>query len=160
MNSSKLAFANIRKCARDYMVYYVTLVIGVMVFYVFNSLGDQTLIASLSESGAEIVKMMLSLIEGISLGVAFVLGFLIVYANNFLLRRRKKEFGVYLMLGMTKSKVAGMLLRETFYVGLISLVSGLLCGIFGSQLLSILVGKLFEADLSMYRFSFSIRSFF
>ena len=158
MNSSKLAFANIRKCARDYMVYYVTLVIGVMVFYVFNSLGDQTLIASLSESGAEIVKMMLSLIEGVSLGVAFVLGFLIVYANNFLLRRRKKEFGVYLMLGMTKSKVAGMLLRETFYVGLISLVSGLLCGIFGSQLLSILVGKLFEADLSMYRFSFSIRA--
>ena len=99
--------------------------------------------------------MMLLLIDAVSVAVVFVLGFLIVYANNFLIRRRKKEFGIYLLLGMDKKDVSKILVAETFLVGLISLVAGIFIGIFASQFMSILVAKFFEADMSAYVFTIS-----
>ena len=156
MNTWKLAFTNMKKSVSDYVVYFITLIFGVAIFYIFNAIGDQALINDLSESGYEIVQTMISLLTGASIGVALVLGFLIIYANNFLIRRRKKEFGIYLLLGMGKKQVSKILFCETLIAGLISLGVGLAVGILGSQFLSFLVGNFFDADLSQYQFRFSL----
>ena len=155
MNTWKLAFTNIKKSISDYLVYFITLILGVALFYIFNAIGDQALVDDISKSGYEMIKTMMSLLTGATVGVAIVLGFLIIYANNFLIRRRKKEFGIYLLLGMGKKQVSRILFCETLIAGLFSLGIGLVLGILGSQYLSIVVGKFFDADLSAYHFSFS-----
>lgn len=155
MSSFKMALANIKKSMRDYVVYFITLIIGVAIFYVFNSVGDQSVVKSITGTGYDIIELMLLLLDGVSVGVAFVLGFLIIYANNFLIKRRKKEFGVYMLLGMGKRQVSKILVSETFLVGVASLAVGLGIGIFASQFVSILVGKFFEIDMSAYAFTVS-----
>ncbi len=155
MNWFSLAYKNMKKSVRDYVVYFLTLIFGVAIFYVFNSIQDQNIMMTIAESGNDTIQLMVYLLEGISVVVAFVLGFLIIYANNFLIRRRKKEFGIYLLLGMGKRDVSKILVTETFLVGLISLAAGIGIGVFGSQFVSILVGKLFEADMSAYVFTIS-----
>lgn len=151
----KLSVKNIRKSIKDYAIYFLTLILGVAIFYMFNSLDSQEAMLKASSSTLDIVGMLIDLISGVSVFVAIVLGFLIVYANNFLIKRRKKEFGLYMTLGMGKWQISRILVFETIFIGLFSLVIGMLVGVFGSQLMSILVAKLFEADMSQYTFVFS-----
>jgi len=151
----KLSIKNIRKSIKDYAVYFLTLILGVAIFYMFNSLDSQEAMFAVSSSTRELVKLMVDMIAWVSVFVAVVLGFLIVYANNFLIKRRKKEFGLYMTLGMGKWQISRILLFETIFIGLMSLVVGMLLGVFGSQLMSILVAKLFKADMSKYEFVFS-----
>lgn len=155
----KLAVKNVRKSLRDYTLYFLTLSFSVCIFYVFNSIEAQKAMMSISASTADILKTITMLIGYISIFVSFILGFLIVYANNFLIRRRKKEIGIYLTLGMKKSRVSRMLVSETFIIGVISLAAGLLAGVFLSQWLSVITAKLFEVDMSGYRFIFSSMAF-
>lgn len=151
----KLSVKNIRKSIKDYVVYFLTLILGVAIFYMFNSLDSQEAMLAVNGSTREIIKLMVEMIAWVSVFVAVVLGFLIIYANNFLIKRRKKEFGLYMTLGMGKWQISKILLIETIFVGLLSLVVGMLIGVFGSQLMSILVAKLFKADMSKYEFVFS-----
>lgn len=151
----KLSLKNIRKSFRDYMVYFLTLILGVAIFYMFNSLDEQNAMMIVSSSTKEIIEVMLTMLSGVSVCVALILGFLIVYANNFLIKRRKKEFAVYMTLGMGKRQVSRILLGETVLIGLLSLAVGLAAGIFASQFMSILVAKMFEADMTAYTFIFS-----
>ena len=155
MKLFSMSIKNIRKSVKDYTIYFLTLILGVAIFYIFNSLDSQEAMLVVSSSTREIIKLMLSMINFVSIFVAVILGFLIVYANNFLIKRRKKEFGLYMTLGMGKRQISGILLGETFLIGLLSLGIGLVIGVFGSQLMSILVAKLFEADMSEYQFVFS-----
>lgn len=152
---TKLALKNIRRSIKDYAIYFFTLVLGVAIFYIFNAIDSQTAMMNINESMYAIVDMMTTILQGVSVFVAFVLGFLIIYASRFLIKRRGKEFGLYLTLGMGKRKISRLLLIETFFIGLISLVVGLLVGILLSQLTSVLVANLFEADLTHYTFVFS-----
>ena len=94
-----------RKSIKDYMIYFMTLVLGVAVFYVFNSLESQQAMLSISNDTREIVALITEMINYVSVFVSIILGFLIVYANNFLIKRRKKEFGVYMTLGMGKKNI-------------------------------------------------------
>lgn len=151
----KLSVKNIRKSIKDYTIYFLTLILAVAIFYMFNSLDSQQAMLVMSSSTRTVVELMVDLIAGVSVFVAVILGFLIIYANNFLIKRRKKEFGLYMTLGMGKGKISRILLIETVFIGLFSLTVGLLIGIFGSQLMSILVGKLFMADMSEFKFIFS-----
>lgn len=151
----KLSIKNIRKSIKDYAVYFLTLILGVAIFYMFNSLDSQEAMLVVSSSTRAIVELMVEMIAWVSVFVAVILGFLIVYANNFLIKRRKKEFGLYMTLGMGKRQISRILLIETIFIGLLSLVVGLLVGVFGSQLMSILVAKLFKSDMSKYEFVFS-----
>ena len=151
----KLSFKNIKKSFKDYSIYFLTLVLGVAIFYVFNSMDAQEAMLNISESKKMIVKLLVSMLSAISMFISVILGFLIVYANNFLIKRRKKEFGTYMLLGMGKRKISQILVCETIMIGIISLVVGLLIGIFGSQLMSVLVAKLFEADMTKFQFVFS-----
>jgi putative ABC transport system permease protein len=102
----KLALKNMQKSVKDYAIYFFTLVFAVAMFYTFNSLDAQTSMSALNESSMTTIKQVVTIINYLSVFVAIVLGFLIVYANNFLIKRRKKEFGLYLTLGMSKRKVA------------------------------------------------------
>lgn len=151
----KLSVKNISKSMKDYTIYFLTLIMGVAIFYMFNSLDSQEAMLQVSSSTREIVKLMVDMIGMVSVFVAITLGFLIVYANNFLIKRRKKEFGLYMTLGMGKWQVSRILLGETLIIGLMSLLVGLLVGVFGSQLMSVLVAKMFQADMSAYQFVFS-----
>ncbi|MDE6064572.1 MAG: ABC transporter permease, partial [Lachnospiraceae bacterium] len=152
----KLSIKNMKKSMKDYAIYFLTLILGVAIFYVFNALEGQKAMLGLSKSGYQMVNLMVDMIGMVSVLVAFILGFLIVYANNFLIKRRKKEFGVYMMLGMGKGGISGILFGETILIGIFSLGAGLLLGVFASQFMSILVAKLFEADMTAYTFSVSV----
>ncbi|MBQ8965478.1 ABC transporter permease [Ruminococcus sp.] len=148
----KLSLSNIRRSLKDYAVYFFTLLIGVAVFYVFNAISTQTAFLKISSDTHEAVDILKTLLSGMSVFVAGVLGLLIVYASRFLMKRRHREFALYMMLGMNKSKISALLLTETLLIGLGSLVIGLPVGIGLSQLMSALVAGLFEADMSEYRF--------
>lgn len=152
---SKLAFKNASKSIRDYAVYFFTMVLAVCIFYMFNSIYAQKDIMVVTETTAESMKALRQILSYISVFVAVVLGFLIVYANNFFIRRRKKELGVYMTLGMSKRNISMILMLETSFMACMALVTGLLIGIFGSQMMSVFTAKIFEADLSAYRFVFA-----
>ena len=151
----KLSFRNMKKSFKDYAIYFLTLVLGVAIFYMFNSLDSQQAMLEASQSTKSMIQLMIQLIGMISVFIAIVLGFLIVYANNFLINRRKREFGIYMSLGMGRRQISGIILLETILIGIISLIVGLFIGIFASQFMSILVAKLFEADMSEFTFVFS-----
>ena len=151
----KLSIKNIKKSFKDYAIYFLTLALGVAIFYMFNSLDSQQAMLEVSNSTRDLIKLMISLLGMVSVFIAIVLGFLIVYANNFLINRRKREFGIYMTLGMGRKQISKIILIETVLIGIISLIVGILIGIFASQFMSILVAKLFEADMSEFKFVFS-----
>lgn len=150
-----LSIKNIKKSFRDYAIYFFTLILGVAIFYVFNSIETQTVMLEISNSTKDIIKLMNSVLSGVSVFVSFVLGFLIVYASQFLMKRRKKEFAIYLTLGMSKRQISKILLVETLFIGLVSLVVGLVLGVALSQVMSIVVANLFKADMTKFTFVFS-----
>jgi putative ABC transport system permease protein len=88
---AKLATRNIKKSIQDYSIYFFTLVITVAIFYVFNSLEAQSVTASFSTAKSGTLQQIAKMLGNLSLLISCVLGFLIIYANNFLIKRRKKE---------------------------------------------------------------------
>ena len=151
----KLSIKNITKSMKDYAIYFFTLILGVAIFYVFNAIDSQTVMLKASGRTYEIIKLMTSILSAISVFVSFILGFLIIYASRFLIKRRNKEFAIYLTLGMSKRKISLILFFETLLIGLISLIIGLSLGVVLSQLMSILVANMFEADMTKFQFVFS-----
>lgn len=151
----KIALNNVRKSFKDYSIYFLTLTLGVCIFYAFNSIGDQKAFLELGKRQAEYIKVLQGLISGISVFISCVLGGLILYANNFLVKKRKKELGIYMTLGMGKNKISKILTYETALVGIISLVVGLGVGIIVSQGISAFASKLFDVLLSDYKFLLS-----
>ena len=151
----KLSLKNISKSIRDYAIYFFTLVLGVAIFYVFNAIDSQTVMLNVSSSTYEVIKLMTTILSGVNVFVSFILGFLIVYASRFLIKRRNKEFGIYLTLGISKRKISLILFLETLIIGIISLGVGLFLGTVLSQFMSILVANMFEADLTNFKFVFS-----
>ena len=127
----------------------------VAIFYMFNSLDSQQAMLQVSQSTREMIQLMIQMLGMMSVFIAIVLGFLIVYANNFLINRRKREFGIYMTLGMGRGQISRIILIETILVGILSLIVGILVGVFASQFMSILVAKLFEADMTEFTFVFS-----
>lgn len=152
MTLFNISLKNIRKSFKNYLIFFITTIFGVAIFYVFNSLSDQAVMLKINESNVSLIDTLGSVMSVISVFVAVVLGFLIVYANTFLIKRRNKEFGIYLILGMGKVKVAAILIIETVVIGIISMAAGLIVGIAASQGMSILIANLFEADLTKFRF--------
>lgn len=148
----KLSIKNLRKSMRDYAVYFATVIIGVAIFYIFNSIEKQTVMLNVSKSSYDIIELINNTMSSISVFVAMILGFLIVYASNFLMKRRKREFGIYMLLGMEKRKIGRILIFETLIIGIISLGVGVTVGIVGSQAMSIFVANMFEADMTSFTF--------
>ncbi len=140
---------------KDYAIYFFTLILGVAIFYIFNAIETQSAMLKISNDTREIVKLLTQIMSWVSVFIACVLGFLVIYASRFLMKRRNKEFGLYLVLGMGKRKVSLILFFETLIIGIISLVVGIIIGIGASQFTSFLVASMFQADMSKYQFVFS-----
>lgn len=155
---SKIAIKNVRKSFKDYSIYFLTLTLAVCIFYSFNSIESQKALMEINTSRKPHVEMLKSMISYMSVFVSVILGSLILYANNFLIKKRNKELGIYMTLGMGKVKISKILVFETIIVGIVSLVSGLILGLLVSQGLSILLLKLFEFNMSKYSFVISISS--
>lgn len=151
----KLAFKNIKKSYKNYVIYFLTLIFGICIFYTFNSIESQSVMMELNEQKQSAFMMAEQLIGYFSVFIAFVLGFLIVYANNYLIKRRKKEFGIYMTLGMENGSLSKMIFLETLFIGAISLGIGVVLGIMLSQALSVLTAYMFQVDLTEFQFVFS-----
>lgn len=150
-----LAFQNVKKSFKDYFIYFLTLTFSICLFYTFNSFQAQQEIMELSESQSTIMSTVSIFMTMLSVFVAIVLAFLVMYANNFLVRRRKKEFGLYMLLGMPQRQISRVLIYETVTIGCISLVSGIALGILCSQGLGLLTAHLFVAKVN-YHIVFSL----
>lgn len=154
----KIALGNVRRSIRDYGVYFLTLTFGVCLFYVFNSIQAQSVMMALSETQAKMLVLLNNMMGIFSIFVCVVLGFLIVYANNFLIRRRKKELGLYLVLGMNKGTVARILMIETVMIGTLAFAAGLGLGILVSQALTVVTANLFMVQLKAFEFIISFNA--
>lgn len=144
----KLVWGNVRKSVGDFGIYFLTVMLGVAVFYAFNSMAAQQGVLAFSETQDSMFELLGTVIGGVSVFIAFVLAFLVVYANRFLIRRRKKEFGLYVMLGMRVRDVMSILALESLVVGAASLLAGLLVGVGLSQALLYLTSLLFQAKVA------------
>lgn len=153
---SKIAINNVKRSFKDYSIYFLTLTFAVCIFYSFNSIEAQTSVLEISKSTKSYMVALNKLIAGASVFVSFILGGLIIYANNFLIKKRKKELGIYMTLGMSKGKISKILILETFLIGVLSLIVGILLGIIVSQGLSVITAKLLVVDMSKYKFIISI----
>lgn len=158
MTSCKLIFRNVHKNIRDYLIYFLTLALSVSLFYAFNSISDQAAFSDMGMTGTLLYDQLGIMLSMLSVVIAVVLAFLIIYANQFLLKRRKKELGVYMMLGMKKGRISRLFVGETFCVGIIALVTGLLLGFFFSQGLSLAALKLFAIELEKFQVVFSTQA--
>lgn len=156
---SKLAIRNVRRSFRDYGVYFLTLTFGVCLFYTFNAIKGQGAMAYLAQRDHPAVEAIHVLVDVFSVFVAVVLACLILYANRFLLRRRKRELGTYLLLGLSQGQVSRLLFLETGVIGLISLGAGLALGVLASFGLSALTLSMFEINLEgMLALHFSLKA--
>ena len=151
----KLATRNLKKSLKDYTIYFLTLVFGVCIFYTFNSIESQRVMMDLNDMQAAAFQLTDTVMAVASVFISFVLGFLIVYANNYLIKRRKKEFGIYMTLGMENNQLSRLIFVETMLIGFISLVVGIGLGVLLSQGLSIFTAQLFKVNLVNFTFVFS-----
>ncbi len=145
---ARLAVGNIRKSIADFGIYFLTVVLGVAVFYAFNSMSQQRTVLAMTESQDKIFELLGTVIGGVSVFIACVLVFLVVYANRFLVKRRKREFGIYLMLGMSTGDVVKIVAVESLITGAASLAVGLILGFALSQGLLYVTSLLFSADIA------------
>ena len=151
----KLAINNVKKSFKDYTIYFLTLTFAVCIFYSFNSIDAQKDMMGINKQYLELMSNGMSYI---SIFVSVILGGLIIYANNFLIKRRKKELGLYMSLGMSKGKMSKLLVIEELLIGIGSLIIGLIAGMVISQLLAIITSKLFEVNIIKYQFIVSVNS--
>lgn len=153
----KLAWGNVRRAGRDYLVYLLTLILGVTVFYAFNTISMQVDIAGIDEEG--LAQVMGSMLGDLTYFLAGVMAFLMVYANNFIMKRRKKEFGLYQVLGMGRGRVATIMALETVIVSVVAFVAGIVLGVGLSQLMTFFTASLFKTQIANFHFFFSMHAF-
>lgn len=153
----KLAWGNVRRAGRDYLVYLLTLTLGVTVFYAFNTISMQVDIAGIDEEG--LAQVMGSMLGDLTYFLAGVIAFLMVYANNFIMKRRKKEFGLYQVLGMGRGRVATIMALETVIVSVVAFVAGIVLGVGLSQLMTFFTASLFKTQIANFHFFFSVHAF-
>lgn len=153
----KLAWGNVRRAGRDYLVYLLTLTLGVTVFYAFNTISMQVDIAGIDEEG--LAQVMGSMLGDLTYFLAGVMAFLMMYANNFIMKRRKKEFGLYQVLGMGRGRVATIMALETVIVSVVAFVAGIVLGVGLSQLMTFFTASLFKTQIANFHFFFSVHAF-
>lgn len=144
----KMALMNVKKSYKDYLIYFLTLTFAIALFYIVNSVSANIL--------DEIIKSVTirnitnSIITTITYGITFGLLFLIVYANRFIMKRRYKELGLYILFGMSKKQVASIITVETIFVGIFSLIAGTILGALLSQFFIYVSMNLFNLPVGSF----------
>ena len=151
----KIAINNVKRSFKDYFIYFLTLTLGVCIFYSFNSIEAQNSILEMNKD-PDVILTLNKLMAGTSVFVSIVLGGLVIYANNFLIKKRKKELGIYMTLGMPKGTISKILLFETLFIGVLSLVVGLGLGILISQGMSVITANILGFNLQKFKFIISL----
>lgn len=159
MMSVKLIFRNLRQNIKDYLIYFMTLALAIAVFYAFNAVSSAEALQGLGEEILSMTYALGSTIEVLSKVIAFLIGFLILYVNKFLLKRRKKELGIYMLLGMRKGKISAIFVGETFFIGLASLAAGTVFGVFLGQILTVAALRVFGGEVNDFTLSFCPHAF-
>lgn len=152
----KLAWGNVRRAGKDYLVYLLTLTLAVTVFYAFNTISVQADLV-LEEEG--LPELLGTIMSGLTMFLAVVMGFLMVYANNFIMKRRKKEFGLYQVLGMSRGQVSRVMAMETAIVSGGALALGIVLGVGFSQVMTFFTASLFKTQIRDFHFFFSVPAF-
>ena len=130
---NKLAFRNMKRSARDYLVYILTMTLVTALMYAFNSLFFQNeLAACFSLGGADIMAVMIGLA---TFFIVLIVAWLIGYMVRFMLEKRSTEFGVYLLLGMKKKTVSRLYIRENVLLGCMAFLLGCVLGVLLQQIL-------------------------
>ena len=151
----KLAWGNVRRAGKDYLVYLLTLTLAVTVFYAFNTISIQVDFVTMEEGLSQLLG---GIFSGLTLFLAAIMGFLMVYANGFIMKRRKKEFGLYQVLGMSRGQVARVMALETAIVSGAALVLGIALGVGFSQLMTFFTASIFKTQIADFHFFFSMRA--
>ena len=149
MTLSKLSLRNARRQAGDYLVYFVTVVLSAALIHAFNGLvfsGELSTLSSFMESLPVFIIMA-------SILVICVMGWLIHYVTAFMLSRRSRELGTYILIGLENNQVARLFFLENLIVGGAALVLGLLLGGLIFQVLRAIILSLFHAP---YTFSLAL----
>ena len=152
----KLSLRSVKRSLSDFTVYFLTLTVGVCLFYVFNSLSAQQMVLDITTSQKDTISELSKMLTLVSVFVSIILGFLCLFGNSFLLKRRKKEFGLYMTLGMSKAKISSILIIETSIIAFLSLIVGIILGGIASQGMAAFTASLFEVNIIKYQFIFSI----
>ncbi len=143
----KFAWRNLERSIRDYLIYILTLVLSVGLFYSFLSVTSPYYATQLPIS---INLSYLSQQMGKLIPVSTIfLSFLIVYVNSYIMRRREKEFGLEMIIGIDRRKVSFMFFIENFCIGIVAVFAGLLLGIFGTQVIKGIVLKSFDEPFKL-----------
>ena len=158
MMTCKLIFGNLKRNFKDYAIYFLAMILAVSIFYAFNAATKPENLKSLGTDMLVIMNAVNSTIKVISQIIAVLLGFLIIYVNNFLLKKRKKELGTYMLLGMKKSKISVIFMGETLVVGVVSFLIGIVAGVFLGQIINIATLKLFGGNVDSFFIHFSLES--
>ena len=138
---SELVARNSRRSRRENGLFFTSLLISIVAFYIILSLSHQDVMVFLQRMESSAVDRLLTLVPVLYGLTLFILFFLVYYANRFQLARRRHEFGVYLMLGMQRRKLFGMLLAEDLHSSLIALAIGLVQIMFGMVLKVVMISS-------------------
>lgn len=151
----KIAFGNVRRSLRDFSIYFVTLSLSIMMFYSFNALLSQGFYTDLSPDMGRMYQLMKMFIQALSVLIGVIVMFLVVSSNLFFMKRRRREFATYILLGMKKMHLALIILIENVLCAVVSLIVGLGLGILVSQFTSPYISSLFDFPPDMFTFSIS-----
>lgn len=158
MRTYKLVLRNFAKNVKDYLIYFMTLVISISIFYAFHAVVQSDALSSLSSDIKGFMHSISDTFTLLSRMISVLIGFMVLYVNRFLLRRRQKELGIYMLLGMKKHKISMIFVAETFLIGLLSLAAGLTAGTFLAQLLAIASLRVFGGQVNDFSLSFSVQA--
>ena len=152
---SNLILRNSRRSRKENGLFFSSLVISIVAFYMILSISTQDVMLFLQKMESDAVDKLLLLIPvfyGMTLGILF---FLIYFACKYQFERRRHEFGVYLMLGMRRSKLFGMLLAEDFLTSILAMLIGLPVAVVLSEIVSLVTAKLVGMGIIGHQFSLS-----
>ena len=147
---NKLSFRNAKRQFKEYILYFVTLACTVSIMYAFNTLIFSDVVKELSS--LEILPYM---ITAASLLIVIIMGWIISYMTGYMLRKRSREFSIYMISGISNSSVNALVFRENILIGLLAFLIGLPIGILLSQLLEAIVFHMF-GRIYILSFQFSI----
>ena len=153
---SELVKRNSRRSRRENGLFFASLLIAIIAFYIILSLSHQDVIVFLQRMESDAVNRLLTLVPALYAVTLCILFFLVYYANRFQLARRRHEFGVYLMLGMQRRKLFGMLLAEDLRSSLIALVIGLPAAVLISEVISLVTARLVGLGIVGHQFTLSL----
>lgn len=146
---------NSRKTRKENGVYFASLVISIVAFYVILSLGEQDVMVYLKTVESDAVAKLLLMIPVLYAVSLFFVFFLVYFANRYQLQRRSHEFGIYLMMGMKGRRLFAMIMGETLWNGLIALIIGIPISLFLTELISLTTSRLIGMGIIGHQFRIS-----